>query len=65
MDLSRVKSGGVGDVNIIQLTAGRDTLKNHREINIILWGKCRVILRTAVFMLICTSVNSLSANLHI
>lgn len=28
-DLSRVKSGGVGDVNIIQLAGERDTPKSH------------------------------------
>lgn len=30
-DLSRVKSGGVGDVNIIQLAGERDTLKALRN----------------------------------
>lgn len=38
-DLSRVKSGGMVDINTIHLTGEKDALKSHREINIILWGK--------------------------
>lgn len=38
-DLSRVKSGGVEDVNIIHFAGEEDTPKSHCEINIILWGK--------------------------
>lgn len=56
---SRVTSGGVGDINIIQLAGeGGRSKEPLRTKHHSLGGKGWVILRTVVFMFVCTNVSS-------